>query len=273
MLVSVSQVNLSDGPANIGFFQDITARKQAEEALRFSEQTSRRAAEQLQMVNQISQKITAGLDFERLMQTIYEQCQQIGDTDTFYIALYDDETGMLSFPFNYKDGERCAIAPRNIYEYPGFSGYIIDHRQMLYVPEESLRPAGIIPINQPGIPSQSFIGVPLILNNRVVGILSLQSHKPNAYSPEQIQTLELFASQVAIAIQNSQLYKQVQDEKNLANALIENLPGGFGLIDPAGNPVRWNKYVEPFWDIHPKNSITWISYRCSPPRSRRDCPI
>ena len=244
MLVSVAQVKLPDGPANIGFIQDISERKHAEETLQLSEQSARRTAEQLQIVNRIGVKISAGLDFEPLMHTIYEQCQQIGDTDTFYIALYDETTGIVSFPFNYKDGERCIFAAFNTRETPGLAGYIIQSRQTLYIQDESYIPAGIIPIRQPGLQSHSFVGVPLILNDRVVGILSLQSYTPNAYSPEQIQTLELLATQVAIAIQNSQLYEQVQSESNLANALIDNLPGGVGLIDRQGRLLRWNKFAE-----------------------------
>jgi PAS domain S-box-containing protein len=192
--------------------RDITARKQAEEALRLSEQTAHRMAEQLQMVNQISVKITAGLDFEQLMQTIHEQCRQIGNTDTFYVALYDDATGIASFPFNYKDGERRANAPRNIRETPGLLGHIIASRKTFYLPDGFNEPADLTPVRQAGLPSRSVIAVPLISNDRVVGVLSMQSHLPNAYSPEQIHTLELLATQVAIAIQNSQLYEQVQNE-------------------------------------------------------------
>jgi PAS domain S-box-containing protein len=224
--------------------QEITERKQTEEALRLSEQTARRTAEQLRVVNQIGVKITAGLDFERLMQTIYEQCQQIGNTDTFYIALRDDATGTLSFPFSYRGGERRAFASRNIGENPGLVGHIIERRQTLYTPDSFNLPAGITPVNLPGTPSESIIGIPLILRDRVVGVLSMQSHSPNAYTPEQIQTLELLATPVAIAIQNSQLFEQIQSERNLANALIENLPGVFALVNQQGYSVRWNKYAE-----------------------------
>ena len=133
-------------------------------------------------------------------------------TDTFYVALYDDATKLLSFPFFCKDGERRIVASRGIKESSGLAGQIIESRQTLYLPDESNVPAGLVMIRQPGIPTLSFIGVPLLLNDRSVGVLSMQSHSLNAYSPEQIETLELLATQVAIAIQNSQLYEQVQQE-------------------------------------------------------------
>jgi PAS domain S-box-containing protein len=214
LLISAELIELTGKPYLLTMAQDITERKRAEEDLRVSEQTARRTAEQLRMVNQIGVKITTDLDFERLLQTIYEQCQQIGDADTFYIAFYNSTTGTLSFPFNYKDGERKVFASRNIRENPGLAGHIIEHRQPLYLPDMSNLPVGLTLIRQPGIPSRSFIGIPLILGERVVGILSMQSHSPNAYSPEQIQTLELLATQVVVAIQNAQLYRHARLEVN-----------------------------------------------------------
>lgn len=224
--------------------RDITERKQTREALLNSEQSARRAAERLQMVNQMGTSLTAGLEMEKLMQTMYEHCQRICATDTFYIALYNDDTDVLSFPFNYKDGERRIIPARKIHENAGLTGRIIEKRQTIYLPDTDELPAGLNIVRQPGTPSRSVVGIPLIINNRVVGVVSAQSNSPNAYTPEQIHTLELLATQVAIAIQNSQLYEQIQREKNLADALIDNLPGAFFLIDRKIRVIRWNKFAE-----------------------------
>jgi PAS domain S-box-containing protein len=191
---------------------ELGERKRAEEELRLSEQIAQRMAGKLQMVNQVGLKITSGLELEQVMQTIYAQCQQIGDTDTFYIAHYEEMNGILSFPFYFKDGERRSLAARNIKENAGLAGKIIESRRLIYIPDESNLPAGFISIRQPGKPTWSFIGVPLIVTDRVVGVLSMQSHRIDAYEPEQIQTLELLATQVAIAIQNARLYETIQKE-------------------------------------------------------------
>jgi putative nucleotidyltransferase with HDIG domain len=57
--------------------------------------------------------------------------------------------------------------------------------------------------------NRSIIVVPLILGDRIVGVLSVQSHAPNAYSQELVQMLERLATQIAIAISNSRLYESV----------------------------------------------------------------
>ncbi len=190
--------------------QEINERKQIETALKESEGAAQRLAQQLKLANQIGVIITAGLDFEQLMQTIYQQCQQIGDTHTFYVALYDEADGMLRFPFFMKDGERRGVAARNLQESSGVAGYVIQHIQVLYIPDTFNLSIPLQIIRQPGEPTCSIIGIPLKIHDRPVGVLSMQSHAPNAYTADQISLLEMLGGQIAIAIQNGQLYAQAQ---------------------------------------------------------------
>jgi len=224
--------------------RDITARKSADEALRKSEQTAHQTAEQLRMVNQIGYAIETGLDMEHLLQTLYEQCQNIGDADTFYLALYDDTTSILRFPFYYKSGERRYPEPRNLNTSKGVSGLVISQRKTLYLTDLNHLPEWAAPILQPGPLTQSYVGIPLIAGERVIGVFSMQSARTNAYTAQQIETLELLATQIAIALQNSQLYEEVQREKKLAEAVVDNLPGVFTLIDQQGKILRWNNFAE-----------------------------
>ena len=190
--------------------QEINERKQMETALKESERAAHRLAQQLKLANQIGAIITAGLDFEQLMRTIYQQCQQIGDTHTFYLALYDEANGTLRFPFFMKDGERRHIATRSLQESAGVTGYVIHHAQVLYIPDTFNLSIPLQIIHQPGEPTRSVIGIPLKVHDRPVGVLSMQSHAPDAYTADQISLLEMLGGQIAIAIQNGQLYAQAQ---------------------------------------------------------------
>ncbi len=190
--------------------QEINERKQVETALQESERAAQRLATQLKLANQIGAMITAGLDFEQLMQTLYQQCQQIGDTHTFYVALYDEVDSVLHFPFFMKDGERRYVAARSLQESAGAAGYVIQHAQVLYIPDSFNLSIPLQIVRQPGKPTRSVIGIPLKIHERPVGVLSMQSHVPGAYTADQISLLEMLGGQIAIAIQNGQLYAQAQ---------------------------------------------------------------
>ena len=104
------------------------------------------------------------------------------------------------------------LAERYLKDHPGLTGHVIKTQCTVYIPDESNPPEGLTLVRTPGTPTMSYIGIPLVMKERVIGVLSLQSNSPNAYSPEQINTLELVATQVAITIQNSQLFEQVKRE-------------------------------------------------------------
>ena len=189
--------------------RDITERKRMEEALACH-------AEQLATLNRIGATITSGLDMDRVLRTLYEQCKQVAPIDTFYVALYDEETGLISFPMAYDQGEYCTWEAQHIATQPGLSGKVIRSRQTLYLPD-SLDPAVVqggsaFPIRTGGQPTRSYLGVPLILRDQVLGVLSMQSCRPNAYDPNHIRLLETIAAQAAIAVHNAQLYQHVVTE-------------------------------------------------------------
>jgi len=169
-------------------------------------------AEQMAVLNRIALAITEGLTMERLLPTLHQQCQQIAPIDIFYVALYDERTWQRTLVYFDDRGETRTTPPTDIRVAPGLTGYIIQTRQTLYLPDtlDPDHPPPVPVIRIGGQPSRSFVGVPLILRDHVIGVISMQSYQPNAYSPQQIHLLELVAVQAAIAIANAQLYEQVQ---------------------------------------------------------------
>jgi len=64
---------------------------------RLMDETQRRA-EQMASLNRIGLSLTSGLEVERVLETLYEQCQRTFAADTFYVAMHDAEAGVFSFP-------------------------------------------------------------------------------------------------------------------------------------------------------------------------------
>jgi GAF domain-containing protein/nitrogen-specific signal transduction histidine kinase len=168
-----------------------------------------RRAEELATLNRIGLALTAGLEMDRVLEALDEQCQQIVPTDVFYVALYDDSTGIIHFA-RFRDREELLTGhPRDIHTSPSLSGHVILTRQTLYL-RDTLDPAHTppIPLIRAGGPgTRSYLGVPLIWGNQVVGVLSVQSYRAEAYTPDDIRLLETIATQAAIAIENARLFE------------------------------------------------------------------
>jgi two-component system phosphate regulon sensor histidine kinase PhoR len=60
---------------------------------------------------------------------------------------------------------------------------------------------------------KSYMGAPLVLQDKVYGFLNLDGTEVNAFRESYLQTLQAFANQAAIAIQNAQLFEQIQQDK------------------------------------------------------------
>ena len=167
---------------------------------------------ELNVLHQIGIKVTSGLEINQLLQSLFEESNKLWEIDQFYVSLYDAETDMITFPFNIMDGKPYPIASRKNHTISGLTEYILEHLETLYIPDTHLLPETGSLQRKISDPTRSYIGVPLIIENQVVGVLSMQSRTPNAYTQEQIRMLELLSTQAAIAIQNAQLYQKASQE-------------------------------------------------------------
>ena len=183
-----------------------------ENARLFSETIHR--AELMETISKVGLAITSGLDMDHVLNTLYNQCEQVADVDAFYLALYDEAKSLISFPLMLVKGQPIAVPIRDISTNPGLTGYVIQHAALLYLPDLfSPDHEEIAALNIPspdGEEIRSYLGVPLMLRERVIGVLSMQSFRANGYSADQIQMLQTVATQATIAIENARLYTETR---------------------------------------------------------------
>lgn len=173
-----------------------------------------RRAEEVAGLNRINAAITAGLDLESVLRALLEECLAILPLDAFYVAVYDAATGFVRHPLFYDRGLFHAVPPRDIRRQPGLSGQVITERRTLVV-ADMLDPAvaaAYPTVQTAGEPSRSYVGVPLFARGDVIGVISMQSYRPRAFSPEQVRLLENIAVQAALTIENTRLYMAAQAE-------------------------------------------------------------
>jgi diguanylate cyclase (GGDEF)-like protein len=227
-------------------FRDVTHYRQTENQLAHQN-------EELRIIERINLAITAGLDIQQTIKTLHEQCNHVVPIDSFYVALYDEEHSLVTVPLYYEQGNYQTGTLRDINERPGTIGNVIRTRQTLYLHDN------INPVTRPLNPNldvinqtRSYIGIPLVLRDKVVGVMSIQNYRPNAYREDQIRMLERISVHAAIAIENARLYAEVQ-----RLAIIDELTGIYnyrGLLELGTREVeRARRFKHPlsilFFDI------------------------
>ena len=107
------------------------------------------------------------------------------------------------------------------------------------------------PGERPAIGSvRSMLGVPLMRDGDLIGVLGLTRSIPDLFTERQIEIVTAFADQAAIAIENARLLSELkaahdtaERERALMQTILDNMPDGTALFDPEGRFVLTNRAV------------------------------
>ncbi len=146
---------------------------------------------------------------EDLLTTVYDECRKLVDTSLFTIALYDEKRNELSFELDMADD---SVLPRTTIPVgEGLNSWVIlKQRPLLIRGMEDERKLGVVPVDD-GIGSQAWLGVPMIARDRVIGVISIQSYRKNAFTMDDLHLLEAIANQAAVALDNAKLYEDLEN--------------------------------------------------------------
>lgn len=185
---------------------------------RLFEQEQRRVTE-LNILNQTGQAINATTDLDTLMKVIHKQVGQVMNVDNMFIALYHSETNMITFPLA-RGGPNEKWEPRVAGN--GMTEYIIRHKKPLLLNGDIAQQLTGLGIDQIGQATKSWLGVPMISGDTVLGVIALQDYKDEkTYSENDLNILSTIAAQAAIALQNTQLLSNTQTQAKQMRRLYE----------------------------------------------------
>jgi len=189
------------------------------ENARLFQETQRRVEEQT-VLFKLAQALSAQLNVNQVLQQIYEGASQLIDTANFYIGLYDPARHEVDFVINASE----SVVDKNITTISadqGMTGYIIRTRSSVLIKEDIdawLKANGQ---QRVGSAAQSWLGVPLLLGEQVLGVMSVQNYTiPNSYDEHDRDLLQLLGAQAAIAIQNARLFEQTRDARATAESRL-----------------------------------------------------
>jgi sigma-B regulation protein RsbU (phosphoserine phosphatase) len=161
----------------------------------------------LRTLSTISSEISSILDLDELLAKISTSVRGLIDFDAFSILLVDEEQKALRHRFSIRYDELVNID--NIPLGKGVTGAAAESREAIRVQDTSKDPRYIA--SHPGIRSE--IAVPLILRDRVVGVMDLEKDKIGFFTDEHVRTLTLLAPQIANSLENARLYQEVADRE------------------------------------------------------------
>ncbi len=192
--LSLSEWETLEGRFFTGIARDITTRKRTEL--------------ENQIIYEITKGVTSTSNLDELLRLIHHSLGKAMDADNFFIALYNEDSGLFSFPYFVDKYDETPL-PTSMGK--TCTDYVFRTLKPFLFTDEiynSLLEKG--EVEAFGSPSPSWIGIPLQTPAKAIGVLVLQHYeKENVYTENDVQLLTSIGSQIAIAIERKKSEKEI----------------------------------------------------------------
>ncbi|HEY9807660.1 MAG TPA: GAF domain-containing protein, partial [Candidatus Obscuribacterales bacterium] len=203
-------------------FEDITERKQAEVQLQAASERVHEALRSSQLLTEIALKVRRSLDLDQILNTTVTEVRQFLQADRVYIGHLDQQAQGYVLAESVAEAwpsvmcleyDEAGVQEFRALFASGCSRVVDDVRQSESTPK--------IAAFYQRYQVRASLGVPIILGDEVWVLVANQCAHPRQWQPFEVNLLEQLATQVAIAIQQGQLYQQVQTLNSSLESQVE----------------------------------------------------
>ncbi len=180
------------------------------------------AAERRATLYRVSHELSASTNSEQVCHAVHRAAAQVMPTDAVVMSVVSADKHTIHDLYLFDQGQRYHRPP-----YPatsGLSGYVVRTRESLLV--NIIDQAFLERIHSQHFggsdTTQSLLAVPMQSGDNVIGMLSVQSYQPNAYTEDDLALLELLGAHAAGALENARLFEitqQLAHQDGLTNLL------------------------------------------------------
>ncbi len=179
-----------------------------------------RSVDELTALGEVGRALSSTLDLETVLQTIVTRAVEIAGTAGCAIWEYDEPHGEFRLrASHYADASDVAVMQAlgrttTIPIGQGVTSHVVDRREPVQIHDITVPGAYESPIRRPLVEAghRALLGVPLISEDEVIGVLTVTRKRPGAFEPETVRLLSTFGTQSALAIQNARLFVEIEDK-------------------------------------------------------------
>ncbi len=183
------------------------------------------AYKNVQLLSEIGQEITSTLDLDTILNTVYENVNQLMDASVFGIGIYNAENLTIDYKLAIEKGKRYQPYSRTMEDKNQFPVWCIENKKEIFINDVFTEVGKYITdtnkINagatledgtKADIPV-SLIYMPLMIKEKVIGLITVQSFNKNVYTQYHLNTLMNIGIYVATALENAKAYNLIEEHK------------------------------------------------------------
>lgn len=196
-----------DEAANLGTFPLVG---EADPVLPLPESRTSELLDSLGLLYEVSRELSSILDREELLRRIAQKVKALVHFDVFSVMLWNEQTQRLESIFALKYADIIPLSTCLGLD-QGLTGAAANERRVVRVPDVRLDPRYVA--CQHGVEVRSELVVPLLLQDRLIGVLDLESTKPHSFTSCHEQILQTLGTYVAVALENARLFEEVRENE------------------------------------------------------------
>ncbi len=185
---------------------------------------------------QISEAAHAASDLEALCREIHSIVSRLTPAENLYIALFDEKSGMFSFPYYVDQVDEPPQRPEPVGR--GLTAHVLRTGQpLLATPEVFAELLWKGEVEEVGAPSLDWLGVPLKVRDRTIGVLAVQSYTGTVrYGEADRDLLAYVSAQIAQTLERKAAEHEIHESQRTLKTLMSNLPG---MVYRRRNEADW----------------------------------
>jgi signal transduction histidine kinase len=179
-----------------------------------------RSVDELTALGEVSRALSSTRNLETVLQTIVTRANEITGTAGCIIWEYDEARAEFRLRASHyaDEGDAALLQARGrvttIPKGQGVTIQVVERRQPVQIYDIAVEGAYESPIRRLLIEAghRALLGVPLLSEDEVIGVLAVTRKQPGEFEPEVVRLLSTFATQSALAIQNARLFLEIEDK-------------------------------------------------------------
>jgi len=191
------------------------------------------------VLSKIGRDITSTLDLETILNTVYENVNQLMDAAVFGVGIYNEKEASIEYRLSVEEGKRYQPYKRMMSDKSQLAVWCIENRKEVFINDiekefsEYLKDIDLTVLTSAALEDgslpknpNSLIYLPLQVKDKTIGLISIQSFEKNRYNQYHLEILKTLASYTSAALYNAQSFETLQgtlnELKSTQNLLIQS---------------------------------------------------
>jgi len=179
-------------------------------------------------LSDIGVEISSTLELGKILNTVYFYINKMMDANVFCIGFFNEEAQEIDFRFVIERGEKLPAFTLSMNQKERLAVWCVENKKPIVINDFAIdkpkyfEKTDYIP-PQSGDDTESVIYWPLIVRDKIIGTLTVQSFTKNAYTETHQKIISALASTASIAIDNATAYRKAKKAAEIKSTFLANM--------------------------------------------------